>query len=439
MRIRQIIALLCFMTLIVIASIYGYQHWKRPKPIRLTLATGQKGGTYYPLGKLIATAANQADSRLSIDVIESAGSGENMERLFDGTADLAILQNDTIPSGSVRTLMPLHRGVFHFVAHREANVESVADLKGKRVAVGPRDSGTLKVVSKLLGHFGISFDEFTPVYEGVATASDKLINHEIDALLFMAAVDAVAARKIVEQGTVRYVSLAEDANDVGIEVDGFVIAYPYVEKYIIPRHLHPLQDDSPGEPQEACASFSLRSSLVSRADLPHGVARNIVKGVVENRAAMIRENQAAVDITENFGHRDVHFTLHPGAKSFFDRTEPGFLERYAEPMAFALSLLLALCALGAGVSKWLVRSKKNRIDVYYSRLDVLLTEINEHDPGLERLAEIEREVMDMRREAVRELVDERLLADESFQIFQSLLTDCHRQIGIHRRELMVGE
>ena len=237
----------------------------------------------------------------------------------------------------------------------------------------------------------------------------------------------------------RYVSLADNANDVGSEVDGFAIAYPYVEKFVIPKHLHPMQDDSPGEPQQACATFSLRSSLVSSADLPYSVARNIVRAVVENRAEMIRENQAAIEITEEFGHRDVHFTMHPGATSFFDRSEPGFIERYAEPMAFGLSLILAFFAMGAAVSKWLVRSKKNRVDVYYSRLDDLLTEINEHDPGLERLAEIEREVMDMRREAVRELVNERLLADDSFQIFQSLLTDCHRQIGIHRRELEVAD
>ncbi len=43
--------------------------------------------------------------------------------------------------------------------------------------------------------------------------------------------------------------------------------------------------------------------------------------------------------------------------------------------------------------------------------------------------------MEMRHEAVRELVSERLMADESFQIFQSLLGNCHQQIAIQRRML----
>lgn len=41
----------------------------------------------------------------------------------------------------------------------------------------------------------------------------------------------------------------------------------------------------------------------------------------------------------------------------------------------------------------------------------------------------------MRHDAVRELVNERLLADDSFQIFQSLLTDCHHQLDLQRQSL----
>ena len=436
---RQILIFVLSAVAVVAFAVQGYQYWNRPRAIRLVLTTGQPGGTYFPLGQLIATSVEGDYPRLTIDVVQSQGSGENMERLADKSADLAIIQNDTIPQTDVRTLIPLHRGVLHFLVHESAGITSLADLRGKQVAIGPLESGTLMVTTELLRHFGIEEDEFVPVYEGVATAGEKLRRQEIDALLFMAAVDASAARELITDGGVRYVSLSENYQSAGSSVDGFALAFPYVEKFIIPQNLHPMIDDSPSRPLSPCATFSLRSSLVAREDLPTQVAHDIVQAILENRAVMTRENQSASEISEQFGHRDVHYPLHAGADAYFHRSDPTFLERYAEPMAFGLSLLAALYAMFAGARNWLMRSKKNRVDVYYSRLDELLSEMSEADPNHERLDDIEHEVMDMRRAAVRELVDEQLQADDSFLIFQSLLDDCHRQIEIRRRRLDTKE
>ena len=63
----------------------------------------------------------------------------------------------------------------------------------------------------------------------------------------------------------------------------------------------------------------------------------------------------------------------------------------------------------------------------------LLDELNAASISAERLEAIEQELINMRHDAVRELVSERLLADESFQIFQSLLTDCHQQISLQQK------
>jgi hypothetical protein len=211
------------------------------------------------------------------------------------------------------------------------------------------------------------------------------------------------------------------------EVDGFAVSYPYVEPYTIPRYVYPVEDSRHGIPEDPCASFALRSSLVCRGDLPDMVARKIVETIVTNRAKLLRSHHEARDITEHFDPSDIQFPIHHGATAYYQRQRPGFLERFAEPMAFILSLFLAVCGMGAGFNKWLTLRKKNRIDRYYERLDILLDELNDESITQQRLEAIGEELIAMRHDAVRELVNERLLADESFQIFQSLLTNCHQQ------------
>ena len=67
-------------------------------------------------------------------------------------------------------------------------------------------------------------------------------------------------------------------------------------------------------------------------------------------------------------------------------------------------------------------TSKDRIDEYYIQIDEILTQLQENaDPSLEQLRTMERELSLLRHRAVRQLVAEKLQANESFSIFQALL------------------
>lgn len=409
--------------------------WSRQpgRSVTLILATGVPDSGFNALGNQIRIAVNDADPSIKIEVRATDGSDDNMKLLNDGDADLAIVQNDTDPNFvDVHTLIPLHRSVFHFLVRRDASVQSIYDLRDKRVGVGQKLSGNFHVVTKLLEHFGIGLEELQAVNESFTDSQEKLRSGELDAVLVMTAINSNALKKFVQAVDVRYVSLAK-SHAPGNEVDGFAVTYPYVERFTIPQFVYPLDQDPPGIPVAPCETFALRSSLVSRGDLPDDIARTIVAAIVSHRTSMMREGLIAQDITEHFEPEDLQFPIHHGAMAYFQRQRPGFLERYSEPMAFILSLFLALCGFVAAFNKWVVVRKKNRIDRYYSRLDELLTELNTQTLTADRLNSIEHELLGVRHDAVRELVEEQLLADDSFQIFQSLLTDCHQQLSLLRR------
>lgn len=427
MNVRQMLTLVAWMVAVTMAVVlvwYGEEHNQHQ---HLRLATGPEQGAYRSIGEGIAAVVT--DPMITIEPLASDGSVENMKRLANGEAELAIVQNDTQPEGNVRTLIPLHRGVCHFLVPRDSDIESIHDLRGRRVAVGSKQSGNWHVVRQLLDHFGVTEDRFDVRYLGIAPCAAAFANDEIDAALIITAVTSRSLRTLISSGQLRYVALG--SRDPANEVDGFAVTYPYVERFTIPRYVYPI-DDGKGIPRTATESFALRSTLVCRADLPDSVARRIVSDVVSNRAKIMRDHYEAHDISEFFTPSDLQYPLHHGATSYYQRQRPGFLERYSEPMAFGLSLILALCGMVAGFNQWLTLRKKNRIDRYYVRLDALLDELNEHTGNSKRLDAIEQELISMRHDALRELVNERLLADESFQIFQSLLTDCHHQLTLLR-------
>ena len=77
--------------------------------------------------------------------------------------ELALIQNDAVANHTqVRTILPLFEDVLHFIAPNGSEIMGVADLEGKRVAVGPPTSGSGKFVKTLFEHYGIAKGEFDP-------------------------------------------------------------------------------------------------------------------------------------------------------------------------------------------------------------------------------------------------------------------------------------
>ena len=430
MNLRQFLLLLLCLAIVSTAVVaFWWKGWGLGEPVRLRLATGPSEGAYASLGQGIADAVHGTAPNVTVDVQTTAGSIENISLLSSGEADLAIVQNDTDPQGDVRTLIPLHRGVCHFLVHKdEENIRDIYDLIGKRVAVGKPNSGNQHIVLEMLQHFGVTPSNFDMRMEGIKECGEKLERKELDAALIITAITSPSLTALIKRGTVKYVSLGEagDAN----KVDGFAVTYPYIERFTIPRFVYPIHEPPHGIPATAIESFALRSTLVCRADLSDTVAHTIVESIISNRAQIVRDHHEAHDITEHFDPAELQFPMHHGATAFYQRQRPGFLERYSESMGFLLSLFLAICGMAAAFNKWLMVGKKNRIDRYYSRLSRLLDEVTTESISSDRLHEIETELIDMRRDALQKLVNEDLLVDESFRIFQSLLADCQRQVAI---------
>ncbi|MEM8679743.1 MAG: TAXI family TRAP transporter solute-binding subunit [Planctomycetota bacterium] len=381
----------------------------------------------------MARVTNASWPRVEIEVTTSAGSLENRARLASAEADLGLIQNDAEPHREIRCLVPLHLELFHFFANAATDISRVRDLIGKRVVIGAPDSGTRRLAYVLFDHYHMSVDQLEVVDASPEKAIDLMREGQLDALFHVGDMTSELSEQLLQEGIARLVSFGEDAaweNDVR----SLIVQYPFLEAATIPRHLY-MTPQGQGNPERAIHTFGLRSMLVCRRDLPQEDARQIVEAIFTHRGEVMQDCPAAREIAQPMNRERLHFQLHPGAVAYYDRHQPGFLERYAETIALMLTVGAGGWALLVAASGAMGVRKKNRIDRYYVRLSQIIERLNASDLDVDQLDALHGELNRLRANAIDELTRERLKADESFRIFQSLLSDCQTQATIQRHRL----
>ncbi|WP_085441545.1 TAXI family TRAP transporter solute-binding subunit [Magnetofaba australis] len=160
------------------------------------LATASTGGTYYPVGVALATLTKvkiQPKHKMGMSAINSAGSGENVKLIREKEAQFAILQglfgsyawNGTGPvakSGKqthLRSVTMLWQNVEQIVLDKEyAKTGTAADVmavKGKKMALGKKNSGTIGSNRKIFGNLGVDIDnDYDLMYAGYGPSAEAL-------------------------------------------------------------------------------------------------------------------------------------------------------------------------------------------------------------------------------------------------------------------------
>lgn len=414
---RQSLIAISLVTSILIALVIGiYSYSTTPQ---CKVATGQKGGTYNSLGSAFSVTVNQESTKLKLTPIESDGSVANLKLIDQGKADFAFVQNDSEGLASVRAVAPLYKEVLHIVT-RNSQIKNIDDLRNKRVACGAKDSGTAELSRLVFKYFQMTMKDIQPQYLSSEDSIKGLKDGKLDAVMIIGGVrDQRIVRCLKIPGT-NLIGLDSDLVPEG-NAAGFCTAHPFYAPYNLPQHLYGQAPDTP------LSTVGVEALLVAHRDTPKEVVHEVARLLFANRSNLIARNPALADLTEGFNQGRLRYPLHSGAKAYLDRENPGFLVKYAEAMGFVVSIIVTLFAFLAGVHEQLKRTKKNRIDDYYEQVGELLKEIGDDFSDLKRLSEIRRELWEIERKAFRELIDEKLMADESFSIFQAVLSQCLRQ------------
>ena len=284
----------------------------------VSIASGWVVGVYYPLAGAISNIAHKNLPDIKITVESSGASVANAKLIATGDADMAILQNDISfyalkgvkpmfdkPVANIRGITSLYQEHCQIQARKDAKIASVADLKGKRVCVGPLGSGTEQNAMQILEAYGMKFDDFAKVERLTATeSSDYIKDGRIDAAFYSVGVGA--AGLVDTAMTVDCVIVPVD----GSQRDALMQKYPFFTKAIVPKGAYKgIEQDVP--------TVAVMAILAARAEMEEAMAYQITKAIFDNLKDIERAHAKGKELTLETALTGMSIPLHPGAEKFY--------------------------------------------------------------------------------------------------------------------------
>jgi TRAP transporter TAXI family solute receptor len=159
----------------------------------IRIGTSERDGTFYGQGHALKVIFERRPALAEVEVLEAkSASTENAQRLHTGEIDFGFMasnwigraRNGEAPFGAPLDLAmatPMNAGPLFFIARADSPIRSFADLRGRRIAVGPRTSGMVQHAHCIFGSLGMSFADIVPVYLDFAAGAQALAAGDIDA------------------------------------------------------------------------------------------------------------------------------------------------------------------------------------------------------------------------------------------------------------------
>ena len=159
----------------------------------LRIGTAERDSTFLNQGLALKTVLERNAQLAPVEVSTSGdASVENANRLDKDDIDLGFMASNWIgraragepPFGQaidLRMVAPMNAGPLFFITRADSSLRDVADLRGRRLVVGPQNSGMAQHARVILGTLGL-FD-YTPVFLDFASGGDALARGDVDAQL----------------------------------------------------------------------------------------------------------------------------------------------------------------------------------------------------------------------------------------------------------------
>lgn len=290
------------------------------------IGTGGTAGTYYPVGGMIANAVSQP-GKIIATAQASNGSLANVNAVASGSMEAGFSQSDVAtwaytgtgafegkPKVSdLRMIANLYPESIHLVVKKGSGIKSVADLKGKRVALDEPGSGTLINARMVLAAWGVKESDIKPEYIKPNQAGDKLKDGALDAFFFVGGAPAGAIAELASGGTgIELVPLT------GAPADQLRKANPYFAVDTIAAGTY---KDVP-----QVQTLAVGAQLVTSAKVDAETVYQITKAMYSDATQKTLQAGHAKGkfITKQNAVQGVGIPFHPGAERFYK--EAGLLK-----------------------------------------------------------------------------------------------------------------
>ena len=283
----------------------------------VNVLTGGTSGVYYPLGVTLSQIYGEVIADSKVQVQATKASAENLNLLQAGRGEIGFSLGDSVsdawkgnadagfakPLDKLRAIASVYPNYIQIVALADANVKSLADLKGKRISVGAPRSGTELNARAILRAAGLSYNDFAKVeYLPFGESVELMKNRQIDVTLQSAGLGVAALRDLSAAVKVNFVPIpAEVVAKVGD---------PAYQAAKVPA------DTYEGQTADI-DTVAINNLLVTHEKVSDDVAYQMTKGIFDNLERLGTSHSAARQIKLEKAAEGLPIPLHPGAEKFY--------------------------------------------------------------------------------------------------------------------------
>lgn len=304
------------------------------------IGTGGTSGTYYPIGGLLANAiSNPPGSRpceeggscgvpgLVASAIASNGSVANVNAIMGGAMESGFAQGDVAAwaqtgtgiwegkpaADKLRAIANLYPESLHLVATKASGIDSIDDLKGKKVSLDEPGSGTLVDAKIVLESAGLTEADIQPEYLKPDQAADRMKDGQMDAFFFVGGYPAGAIAELSSQHEITLVPIAGDAAKAIVE------KYPFFAADKVPAGTYKGVDAD-------VETLAVGAQWVTSADQKDDLVYEITKALWNDntRKQLDAGHAKGKMIVKENALAGLGLPLHPGAERFYK--EAGLLK-----------------------------------------------------------------------------------------------------------------
>ncbi len=318
-----IIASALIFGLSVLTGLGPFEKTADGKTTFVTIGTGGITGVYYPTGGAIAKMVNKKRKEYGIraTVESTGGSAFNIDAIMAGDLEFGIAQSDRQyqalmgiedwedkgPQKDLRAVFSIHPETVDLIAAVDANINSLQDLKGKRVNIGNIGSGFRQNAIDALTANGLDFKkDFNAESLKAPEAPGLIQDGRIDAAFYTVGHPSGYYKEATSgKRKVKFVPIKN--------IESLLEKYPYYATAVTR-----VTAFYPGAANaEDVPTFGVKATFVTSAKVPDKVVYAIVKEVFDNFDDFVKLHPAYTGLTKESMLEGLSAPFHPGAVKYY--------------------------------------------------------------------------------------------------------------------------
>ncbi len=291
----------------------------------IVTGTGGTTGTYYAFTTAVGQILGTDSYKFTVK--STGGSQANIEMIEDKEAQFAIVQNDVMnyayegtngfsaPITDFSAIGCIYPEICQIIATKASGIKTIADLKGKNVAVGDAGSGVYYNAVQILAAAGLDIDkDINKTAASFGDSATLLKDGAIDAAFITAGTPTTAVTDLATTTDVVVVDLGADV------IASLKEDYPFYSE-----HKYTSADyDFIGEDETASTVYIMATFVVTN-DMSEEQAYEITKNLWEKQEEIATAHAKGKEMSKDTAIAGIgNVPLHPGAEKYYK--EIGIIE-----------------------------------------------------------------------------------------------------------------